>query len=164
MKILYTFFCLLLVSHFAQAGTPLSPEQEVAYKQSLDRPAINTIREYIDDCLNDEPEIGYPCEVTADSEHGASIQEQGIDKIRGQFMVLRFAPFDSKRDLVVGGDLIMVIFDTPPYWMFTVTVVYQGEEKIPIIWGFHPVEMSTEKRQELADDLSVYLNDDSFTR
>ncbi|SVB51247.1 uncharacterized protein METZ01_LOCUS204101 [marine metagenome] len=164
MKILYTFFCLLLVSHFAQAGTPLSPEQEVAYKQSLDRPAINTIREYIDDCLNDEPEIGYPCGVTADSEHGASIQEQGIDKIRGQFMVLRFAPFDSKRDLVVGGDLIMVIFDTPPYWMFTVTVVYQGEEKIPIIWGFHPVEMSTEKRQELADDLSVYLNDDSFTR
>ena len=164
MKILYTFFCLLLGSHFAQAGTALSPEQEVSYKQSLDRPAINTIREYIDDCLNDEPEIGYPCEVTADSEHGASIQEQGIDKIRGQFMVLRFAPFDSKRDLVVGGDLIMVIFDTPPYWMFTVTVVYQGEEKIPIIWGFHPVEMSTEKRQELADDLSVYLNDDSFTR
>ena len=164
MKFLYILFCLLLVSHFAQAGTPLSPEQEVAYKQSLDRPAINTIREYIDDCLNDEPKIGYPCEVTADSEHGASIQEQGIDKIRGQFMVLRFAPFDSKRDLVVGGDLIMVIFDTPPYWMFTVTVVYQGEEKIPIIWGFHPVEMSTEKRQELADNLSVYLNDDSFTR
>ena len=164
MKLLYTFFCLFLVSHFAQAGTPLSPEQEVAYKQSLDRPAINTIREYIDDCLSGEPEIGYPCEVTADSEHGASIQEQGIDKIRGQFMVLRFAPFDSKGDLVVGGDLIMVIFDTPPYWMFTVSVVYQGENRNPVVWGFSTVEMTADKRQQLADDLSVYLKDDSFTR
>ena len=164
MKLLYTLFCLLLVSHFAQAGTALSPEQEVAYKQSLDRPAVNTIREYIDDCFADEPGIGYPCKLTDDSEDGLSIQEQGIDKIRGRFMVLRFSPFDSKGDLSVRGDLVTVIFDTPPYWLFTVTVVYQGEDKLPVIWGFHPVEMTPEKRRELGDDLSVYLNDDSFTR
>ena len=164
MKFLYILFCLLLVSHFAQAGTALSPEQEVAYKQSLDRPAVNTIREYIDDCFADESGIGYPCKLTDDSEDGLSIQEQGIDKIRGRFMVLRFSPFDSKGDLSVRGDLVTVIFDTSPYWLFTVTVVYQGKDKFPVIWGFHPVEMTPEKRQELADDLSVYLNDDSFTR
>ena len=164
MKLFYTFVCLLLVSHFAQAGTALSLEQEVAYKQSLDRPAVNTIREYIDDCFADESGIGYPCKLTDDSEDGLSIQEQGIDKIRGRFMVLRFAPFDSKGDVSVRGDLVTVIFDTPLYWLFTITVVYQGEDKLPVIWGFHPVEMTPEKRQELADDLSVYLNDDSFTR
>jgi len=164
MKFLYTLFCLLLVSYFAQAGTALSPEQEAAYKQSLDRPAVNTIREYIDDCFADAPGIGYPCKLTDDSEDGLSIQEQGIDKIRGRFMVLRFSPFGSKGDLSVRGDLVTVIFDTPPYWLFAVTVVYQGEDKLPVIWGFHPVEMTPEKRQELADDLSVYLNDDSFTR
>ena len=164
MKVLYKLFCLLLVSHFAQAGTALSPEQEAAYKQSLDRPAVNTIREYIDDCFADESGIGYPCKLTDDSEDGLSIQEQGVDKIRGRFMVLRFLPFDSKGDLSVRGDLVTVIFDTPPYWLFTVTVVYQGEDKLPVIWGFRPVEMTPEKLKELADDLSAYLNDDSFTR
>ena len=136
----------------------------MAYKQRLDRPAVNTIREYIDDCFADESGIGYPCKLTDDSEDGLSIQEQGIDKIRGRFMVLRFLPFDSKGDLSVRGDLVTVIFDTPPYWLFTVTVVYQGEDKLPVIWGFRPVEMTPEKRKELADDLSAYLNDDSFTR
>ena len=166
MKLLYiyTFFCLLLVSQFAQAGKALSPEQEVAYKQSLDRPAVNTIREYIDDCFADEPGIGYPCKLTDDSADGLSIQEQGIDKIRGRFMVLRFAPFDSKGDVSVRGDLVTVIFNTPLYWLFTITVVYQGEDKLPVIWGFHPVEMTPEKRKELGDDLSVYLKDGSFTR
>ena len=164
MKLLYTLFCLFFFSHFAQAGNALTPEQEAVYMQSLDRPAVPAIREYIDDCFADEPGIGYPCKITADSEDGLSIQEQGIDKIRGRFMVLRFAPFDSKGDLSIRGDLVTVIFDTPPYWMFTVTVVYQGEDKLPVIWGFHPVEMAAEKWQELADDLSVYLNDDSFTR
>ena len=164
MKLLYTLSFLLLVSHFAQAGNALTPEQEATYRQSLDRPVVNAIREYIDDCFADEPEIGYPCKITADSEDGMSIQEQGIDKIRGRFMVLRFSPFDSKGDLSVRGDLVMVIFDTPLYWLFTVTVVYQGEDKLPVIWGFHPIEMTPEKRQELGDDLSVYLNDDSFTR
>ena len=163
MRHLCVFLCLIFVNHVAQAGTALSPEQEATYKKSLDQPAVNIIREYIDDCLADEPEIGYPCELTEDSEDGLSIQEQGIDKIRGRFMVLRFSPFDSKGDLSVRGDLVMVIFDTPPYWLFTVTVVYQGEDKFPVIWGFHPVEMTPEKRRELADDLSVYLNDDSFT-
>ena len=164
MKLLYTLSCLLLVSHFAQAGNALTPEQEATYKQSLDRPAVNAIREYIDDCLADEPEIGYPCKITADSEDGMSIQEQGIDKLGGQFMVLRFAPFDSKGDVSVRGDLVTVIFDVPPYWLFRVTVVYQDKDELPVIWGFHPIEMTVEKRQELADDLSVYLNDDSFTK
>ena len=164
MKPLYTLFCLFLVSHFVQAGNVLTSEQEATYKQSLDRPAVNAIREYIDDCLADEPGIGYPCKITADSEDGLSIQEQGIEKIRGRFMVLRFAPFDSKGDVSVRGDLVTVIFDTPPYWLFTVTVVYQGEDKLPVIWGFHPVEMTPEKRQKLAEDLGVYLNDNSFTR
>jgi hypothetical protein len=164
MKPLYTFFCLLFVSHFAQAGNALTQEQEASYKQSLDRPAVNTIREYIDDCFADEPGIGYPCKITEDSEDGLSIQEQGIDKLGGRFMVLKFAPFDSKGDVSVRGDLVTVIFDTPPYWLFTVTVVYHDEDEPPVIWGFHPVEMTTEKRQKLADDLSAYLNDDSFTR
>ena len=164
MKLLYTLFCLFLISHFAQAGNTLTPEQEAAYKQSLDRPAVNTIREYIDDCFADEPGIGYPCKITENSEDGLSIQEQGIDKLDGRFMVLRFAPFDSKGDVSVRGDLVTVIFDAPLYWLFTITVVYQGEDKLPVIWGFHPVEMTPEKRKELGDDLSVYLNDDSFTR
>ena len=164
MKLLYTFFCLFFVSPFVQARNALTPEQEVAYKQSLERPAVNMIREYIDDCFADEPDIGYPCKITADSEDGLSIQEQGIEKIRGRFMVLRFAPFDSKGDLSVRGDLVTVIFDTSPYWLFTVTVVYQDEDKFPVIWGIHPVEMTIEKRQKLADDLRFYLNDESFTR
>ena len=164
MKHLGVFLCLLLVNQIAQAGTTLSPEQEATYKKSLDRPAVNIIREYIDDCLADVPQIGYPCKVTADSEEGRSIQEQGIDKIRGRFMVLRVAPFDSEGDLVVRGDLVMVIFNTPPHWMFTVSVVYQGEDRDPVVWGFYAVEMTAEKRQQLADDLSVYLKDDSFTR
>ena len=164
MKLLYTLFCLFLVSEFAQAGSSLTPEQEAAYKQSLDRPAVNAIREYIDDCFADEPEIGYPCNITEDSEDGLSIQEQGLDKLRGRFMVLRFAPFDSKGDVSVRGDLVTVIFDLPPYWLFRVTVVYQDKDELPVIWGFHPVEMTPEKRQELGEDLSVYLNDDSFTR
>ena len=164
MKLLYTLFSLLLVSHFAQAGNALTPEQEATYKQGLDRPAVNAIREYIDDCFADEPEIGYPCKITADSEDGLSIQEQGIEKIQGRFMVLRFAPFDSKGDVSVRGDLITVIFDTPPNWLFRVTVVYQDKDELPVIWGFHPIEMTIEKRQELADDLNVYLNDESFTK
>ena len=164
MKHLCVFLCLLFVNHIAQAGTTLSPEQEAKYKQSLDQPAVNIIREYIDDCLADEPRIGYPCKLTADSEDGRSIQEQGIDKIRGRFMVLRVAPFDAEGDLVVRGDLVMVIFDTPPHWMFTVSVVYQGENRNPVVWGFSTVEMTADKRQQLADDLSVYLQDDSFTR
>ena len=164
MKLLYTIVFLLLVSHFAQAGNTLTPTQETAYKQSLDRPAVNAIREYIDDCFANEPEIGYPCKITADSEDGLSIQEQGIEKIQGRFMVLRFAPFDSKGDVSVRGDLVTLIFNVSPYWLFTVTVVYQDKDGLPVIWGFHPVEMPTEKRQELADDLSIYLNDDSFTR
>ena len=164
MKLLCALFCLIFLSHFAQAGNALTPEQEATYKQSLDRPAINAIREYIDDCFADEPEIGYPCKITADSEDGMSIQEQGIDKLGGRFMVLRFAPFDSKGDVSVRGDLVTVIFDVPPYWLFRVTVVYQDKDELPVIWGFHPVEMATAKRQELVDDLSVYLNDDSFTR
>ena len=61
--------------------------------------------------------------------------------------------------LINNGGIIM-----PPYWLFTVTVVYQGEDKLPVIWGFHPIEMTPEKRQELGDDLSVYLNDELFTR
>jgi hypothetical protein len=164
MKHLSVFLCLLFVSHIAQAGTTLSPEQEATYKKSLDRPAVNIIREYIDDCLANEPKIGYPCKLTEDSEEGRSIQEQGTDKIRGRFMVLRVAPFDAEGDLVVRGDLVMVIFDTPPHWMFTVSVVYQGEDRNPVVWGFNTVEMTAEKRQQLADDLSVYLKDDSFTR
>lgn len=164
MKRLYTFVCLFLVSHFAQAGATLSPEQEAAYKQGLDRPAVSAIREYIDDCLADKPKIGYPCEFTWDTAEGKSIEEQGIDKIRGRFMVLRFAPFDSKGDMSARGDLVTVIFDAPPHWMFTVSVVYQGEEKYPVILGFYPVEMTPDERQTLADDLSVYLNDNSFTR
>ena len=164
MKHLGVFLCLLLVNQIAQAGTTLSPEQEATYKKSLDRPAVNIIREYIDDCLADVPQIGYPCKVTADSEEGRSIQEQGIDKIRGRFMVLRVAPFESEGDLAVRGDLVMVIFNTPPHWMFTVSVVYQGENRDPVVWGINAVEMTAEKRQQLADDLSVYLKDDSFTR
>ena len=164
MKLLYTFVCLLLVSHFAQAGTTLSPEQEAAYKQGLDRPAVRTIREYIDDCLADEPAIGYPCKFTWDGVEGKSIEEQGTDKIRGRFMVLRFAPFDSEGDMSARGDLVTVIFDAPPHWMFTVSVIYQGKDKYPIILGFYSVEMTPDKRQKLADDLSVYLNDNSFTR
>ena len=164
MKRLCVFLCLFFVNHIAQAGTTLSPEQEAKYKQSLDQPAVNIIREYIDDCLANEPKIGYPCKLTEDSEEGRSIQEQGIDKIRGRFMVLRFAPFDAEGDLAVRGDLVMVIFATPPHWMFTVSVVYQGEDRNPVVWGFYSVEMTVEKRQQLADDLSVYLKDDSFTR
>ena len=164
MKRLGVFFCLLFVNHIAQAGTTLSPEQEATYKKSLYRPAVNIIREYIDDCLANVPDIGYPCKLTEDSEDGRSIQEQGIDKIRGRFMVLRVAPFDAEGDLIIRGDLVMVIFDTPPYWMFTVSVVYQGEDRNPVVWGFYSVEMTAEKRQQLADDLSVYLKDDSFTR
>ena len=87
MKLLYPLSFLLLFSHFAQAGNSLTPEQEATYKQSLDRPVVNAIREYIDDCFADEPEIGYPCKITADSEDGLSIQEQGIDKLGGRFMV-----------------------------------------------------------------------------
>ena len=164
MKLLYTLICLLFVSHFAQAGNALTPEQEATYKQGLDRPAVNAIREYIDDCFADEPEIGYPCKITADSEDGMSMQEQGIEKLGGRFMVLRFAPFDSKGDVSVRGDLVTVIFDSPPYWLFRVTVVYRDKDELPVIWGFHPIEMTIEKQQGLADDLSVYLNDDSFTR
>ena len=164
MKRLSVFFWLLFVNHIAQAGTTLSPEQEATYKKSLDRPAVNIIREYIDDCLANEPKIGYPCKLTEDSEEGRSIQEQGIDKIRGRFMVLRVAPFDSEGDLAVRGDLVMVIFDVPPHWIFTVSVVYQGEDRNPVVWGFNSVEMTAEKRQQLAEDLSVYLKDDSFTR
>ena len=164
MRRLFVFFCLLFVNDIAQAGTTLSPEQEATYKKSLDQPAVNIIREYIDDCLANEPGIGYPCKLTEDSEEGRSIQEQGIDKIRGRFMVLRTAPFDSEGDLTVRGDLVMVIFDSPPHWMFTVTVVYQGEDRNLVVWGFSPVEMTAEKRQQLADNLSVYLKDDSFTR
>ena len=164
MKHLCIFICLLFVNHVAQAGTTLSPEQEATYKKSLDQPAVNIIREYIDDCLANEPGIGYPCKLTEDSEEGRSIQEQGIDKIRGRFMVLRSAPFDSEGDLTVRGDLVMVIFDSPPHWMFTVTVVYQGEDRNSVVWGFSSVEMTAEKRQQLADNLSVYLKDNSFTR
>ena len=164
MKHLGVFLCLLFVNHIAQAGTTLSPEQEATYKKSLDQPAVNIIREYIDDCLANEPKIGYPCKFTEDSEEGRSIQEQGIDKIRGRFMVLRVAPFDAKGDLTVAGDLDMVIFDSPPNWIFKVTIVYQGEDRNPVVWGFYSVEMTAEKRQQLADDLSVYLKDDSFTR
>ena len=164
MKLLYTLFSLFLVSHFAQAGNALTPEQEATYKQGLDRPAVNAIREYIDDCFADEPEIGYPCKITEDSEDGLSIQEQGLDKLRGRFMVLRFAPFDSKGDVSVRGDLVTLIFNVSPYWLFTVTVVYQDEDGLPVIWGFRPVDLTTEKRQQLADDLSAYLNDDSFTK
>ena len=164
MKHLCVFIFLLFVNHVAQAGTTLSPEQEAAYKKSLDQPAVNIIREYIDDCLADVPQIGYPCKVTVDSEEGRSIQEQGIDKILGRFMVLRVAPFDAEGDLAVHGDLVMVIFATPPHWMFTVSVVYQSEDRDPVVWGFYSVEMTAEKRQQLADDLSVYLKDDSFTR
>ena len=68
MKHLGVFLCLLFVNHIAQAGTALSPEQEATYKKSLDQPAVNIIREYIDDCLADVPQIGYPCKVTVDSE------------------------------------------------------------------------------------------------
>jgi len=157
MKLLYAFVCLLFVSHFAQGGTTLSPEQEAAYKQGLERPAVTTIREYIDDCLAEKPKIGYPCEFTWETVKGKSIEEQGVDKIRGRFMVLRFAPFDSKGEVSARGDLVTVLFDAPPHWMFTVSVVYQGEEKYPVILGFYPVEMTP-------DDLSVYLNDNSFTR
>ena len=164
MKRLCVFICLLFVNHVAQAGTTLSPEQEATYKKSLDQPAVNIIREYIDDCLVNEPGIGYPCKLTEDSEEGRSIQEQGIDKIRGRFMVLRSAPFDSEGDLAVRGDLVMVIFDTPPHWMFTVSVVYQSEDKNPVVWGFSSVEMTAEKRQQLAGNLSVYFKDESFTR
>ena len=164
MKHLCVFLCLLFVNYLAQAGTTLSPEQEATYKKSLDQPAVNIIREYIDDCLANEPKIGYPCKLTEDSEEGRSIQEQGIDKIRGRFMVLRVAPFDAEGDLVLRGDLVMVIFDTPPHWMFTISIVYQGEDRNPVIWGFYSVEMTAEKRQQLADSLSVYLKDESFTR
>ena len=164
MKRLCVFLCLLFVNHLAQAGTTLSAEQEATYKKSLDQPAVNIIREYIDDCLANEPKIGYPCKLTDDSEEGRSIQEQGIDKIRGRFMVLRVAPFDAEGDLTVRGDLVMVIFDTPPHWMFTVSIVYQGEDRNPVIWGFYSVEMTAEKRQQLADSLIVYLKDESFTR
>ena len=164
MKRLYVFICLLFVSHVAQAGTTLSPEQEATYKKSLDQPAVKIIREYIDDCLANEPKIGYPCKLTEDSEDGQSIQEQGIDKIRGRFMVLRTVPFDSEGDLMIRGDLVMVIFDTPPHWMFKVTIIYQGEDRNPVVWGFSPGEMTAEKRQQLVDNLSVYLKDESFTR
>ena len=164
MKHLCTLVCLLLVSYFAQAGVVLTPEQEGAYKQSLDQPAVNAIRQYIDDCLADVPRIGYPCKLSLESEEGRSIQEQGIAKIRGRFMVLRIAPFDSQGDLVVRGDLVMVIFDVPPHWVFTVSVVYQGEDKYPVIWSFYLVEMTAEKLQRLTDSLSVYLKDDSFTK
>ena len=164
MKHLCTFLCLLFVNHFAQAGTTLSLEQEATYKQSLDQPAVNAIRQYIDDCLADESGIGYPCKLTVDSEEGQSIQEQGIDKIRGRFMVLRTAPFNSKGDLTVRGDLVMVVFDTPPHWVFTVSVVYQGEDKYPIVWGFSSVELTAAKRQQLLENINAYLKDDSYTR
>ena len=131
MKRLCAFVCLLLVSHFAQGGTTLSPEQEAAYKQGLERPAVRAIREYIDDCLAEKPKIGYPCEFTWDTVEGKSIEEQGVDKIRGRFMVLRFAPFDSKGEVSARGDLVTVLFDAPPHWMFTVSVVYQGATDIP---------------------------------
>jgi hypothetical protein len=164
MKLLYLFFFLFVNSQFALAGVTITPEQEAAYKQSLDQPAVSQIREYIDDCLANEPEIGYPCKLTADSEHMGSIQEQGVDKIRGRFMVLRIAPFLSEGDLSVRGDLVTVIFNKPPYWLFGISVVYQGEEKHPVIWGFHLIHTTSEKQQELANNLSVYLNDDSFTK
>ena len=79
-------------------------------------------------------------------------------------MVLRVVLFYSEGDLAVRGDLVTVIFDTPPHWMFTISVVYQGEDRYPAIWGFYLVEMTAEKQQQLADNLSAYLKDDSFTR
>ena len=92
------------------------------------------------------------------------LRERGIDKIRGRFMVLRVAPFDSEGDVAIRGDLVTVIFDKPPHWMFTVSVVYQSEDRFPAIWGFYLVEMTAEKQQQLVDNLSAYLKDDSFTR
>ena len=164
MKHLCIFLYLRFVNHFAQAGITLLPEQEATYKQSLDQPAINTIRQYIDDCLANPIGIGYPCRPIDVSTEGGSIWEQGIDKIRGRFMVLRVAPFDSEGDVAIRGDLVTVIFDKPPHWMFTVSVVYQSEDRFPAIWGFYLVEMTAEKQQQLVDNLSAYLKDDSFTR
>ena len=79
-------------------------------------------------------------------------------------MVLGVVPFDSEGDLAVRGDFVTVIVDTPPHWMFTASVVYQGEDKYPDVWGFYLVEMTAEKRQQLADNLRAYLKDASFTR
>ena len=105
-----------------------------------------------------------PADLLDVSTEGGSIWEQGIDKIRGRFTVLRIVPFDSEGDLAVRGDLVTVLFDTQPHWMFTVSVVYQGEDKYPVVWGFHSVEMTAEKWQQLADNLRAYLKDASFTR
>ena len=178
---------LLVVTVSAQAKEfRLTPEQEVAYRHSLDKEDIKAIRHYIDLCIaytdlepkrnNEKVVIGMPCEPHDSSRVGASIQEQGIDKVRGKFLVIEGTPLKednpktSAEEIIslVNAEIITIMFNTPPYAFFNVVIAFLGtsgdEPSNPVLWGFDEEVLEPAEHQLAVDELRYYLFNPEFIR
>ena len=137
----------------------MTPEEEQAYVESLDRPGIRAIRQYLDDCLAGEiKDFVFPCEPESESPPGWSIKEHPLESVNGRFLVLRSIESEY------GGDIYRLLFTNSPYLVVDVWVYGLDPDGQPDIRSFIQYEMDAEAHQSLVNYCSPYLNNFAFTK
>ena len=137
----------------------MTPEEEHAYVQGLDRPSIQAIRQYLDDCLAGEiKDFAFPCEPQSESPPGWSIKEHPLESVNGRFLVLRSIESEY------GGDIYRLLFTNSPYLVVDVWVYDLDPDGQPDIRSFIQYEMDAHAHQSLVNFCRVYIDDPIFSK
>ena len=156
MRLLLLAFLLLT---FGQSmAEPMTEAQAREYMASLDTPPVKEIRKYLNDCLSGL-DLGYPCEPNEVMPHN-SIKGQPREFLEGRFALLKVSPFNY------GGDVYLIMFNTPPHLMAHVWVYNEGHDpNAPDVRSFFVGDTPQDKWLALASALGPdFLSDPLMTR
>ena len=147
------------VSWAARKNWTMTTEEEQAYVQGLERPSVQAIRQYLDDCLAGEiKDFAYPCEPQRGSQPGWSIKEHPIKNVNGRFLVLTSS--QSK----FGGEIYRLLFTNSPYLVVDVWVYELELDGQADIRSFIQYEMDTHAHQSLVNFCKAYIDNPIFSK
>tara|TARA_Y100001934_G_scaffold173615_1_gene205919 strand:- start:320 stop:910 length:591 start_codon:yes stop_codon:yes gene_type:complete len=187
---------LFLISLTAQAeeysAYRLSFTEEQDWRQKIDSPEMYYLREFINDCLDytetypqrkrtDPIVIGMPCEPHADSRVGSSMQEIGINRFRGRFLVLDVKPLWNDEEAPENSaqwfynssyaQWVYIMFDQAPFPVFAFTQIFlystpedKSYENMSLMhmYEFTP-NFDEETHKRIVEELTYYLRSDEWT-
>ena len=174
------------------SSSRLSPAEERGFRNQIDSPEMYYLREFINDCIEytenspvrkrtDPIVIGMPCEPHEDSRVGSSMQEIGIDRFKGRFLVLDVkplwndeeAPEDSAQEFYNGtyAQWVYIMFDQVPFNIFAFTQIFlwstpedKSYENMSLMSMYEATPtFSREDHKRLVVGASYYLTSDDWT-
>ena len=187
---------LLLISFAAQAEeySPkrMTSAEEAMFKEQLNNPDMLYLQEFIDDCIayierspprkrSDPVVIGMPCEPHESSRVGGSMQEMGIDRFKGRFLVLNIKQLRNNEEVEedsaqwfyngTHAQMVMIMSNLEPYPIFSFVQVFlysTPEEKnwdnISLMGVYEITDSYTEEqRKRMIAEVSYYLFSDEWT-